>query len=398
MKVEESLNVTFNETPPLSKTSPLEDDDLVEEEAIEVSKTRPLGNNLEDNCLENNRIINIKESKIHPLENVIGLWYPKGSGIETIVSADSDHAGDYVDRKSTSGIFTFMGCCLTSWFSKKQIALAISTTEAEYVSAEKACQQALWMKQALVDYGISVLHAQTTLSPQGDNHTQHPLPPSPSREMLMNDINQLQDLSNLLAMHLSQRNNSSSSYSPNLPHTINLDQVEQHVGYCPYSQVSNKSKAGLGYKELIPESFVNSFELLEKQDNRSDTRYHEVPPPLTGNYMPSKRDLRLIDEYFESESVDVSTVSSSDVKTVDHKGVFSTEEPKPVRKNNFGPPIIKDWHLDDDSKDELSPTVEVKTVKPSVEKIESVKTARETVKTEESSKQHKHHPRGNQRN
>ncbi|GJU78218.1 retrovirus-related pol polyprotein from transposon TNT 1-94 [Tanacetum coccineum] len=84
----------------------------------------------------------------------LGLWYPKGSGIETIVYADSDHAGDYVDRKSTSGICTFMGCCLTSWFSKKQTALAISTTEAEYVSAGKACQQALWMKQALVDYGI----------------------------------------------------------------------------------------------------------------------------------------------------------------------------------------------------------------------------------------------------
>ncbi|GKC36830.1 hypothetical protein Tco_1049214 [Tanacetum coccineum] len=40
--------------------------------------------------------------------------------------------GDYVDRKSTSGIYTFMGCCLTSWFSKKETALAISTTEAEY--------------------------------------------------------------------------------------------------------------------------------------------------------------------------------------------------------------------------------------------------------------------------
>ncbi|GJV68447.1 retrovirus-related pol polyprotein from transposon TNT 1-94 [Tanacetum coccineum] len=38
-KVKESLNVTFNETPPPPKTSPLEDDDLVEEEAIEVNKT-----------------------------------------------------------------------------------------------------------------------------------------------------------------------------------------------------------------------------------------------------------------------------------------------------------------------------------------------------------------------
>ncbi|GJW27629.1 hypothetical protein Tco_0044504 [Tanacetum coccineum] len=34
------------------------------------------------------------------------------------------------------------------------MALAISTTEAEYVSAGKACQQALWMKQSLIDYGI----------------------------------------------------------------------------------------------------------------------------------------------------------------------------------------------------------------------------------------------------
>ncbi|GKC02722.1 hypothetical protein Tco_0994332 [Tanacetum coccineum] len=84
----------------------------------------------------------------------LGLWYPKGTVIEIIVYADSDHAGDYVDRKSTSGICTFVGCCLTSWFSKKQTALAISTTEAEYVSAGKACQQALWMKQALIDYDV----------------------------------------------------------------------------------------------------------------------------------------------------------------------------------------------------------------------------------------------------
>ncbi|GJW91969.1 retrovirus-related pol polyprotein from transposon TNT 1-94 [Tanacetum coccineum] len=86
----------------------------------------------------------------------LGLWYPKGTGLETIVYADSDHAGDYVDRKSTSGVCTFVGCCLTSWMSKKQTALAISTTEAEYVSAEKACQQALWMKQALVDYEVKL--------------------------------------------------------------------------------------------------------------------------------------------------------------------------------------------------------------------------------------------------
>ncbi|GJY34456.1 retrovirus-related pol polyprotein from transposon TNT 1-94 [Tanacetum coccineum] len=41
MKVKESLNVTFDETPPPPKTLPLEDDDLVEEEAIEELVPNP---------------------------------------------------------------------------------------------------------------------------------------------------------------------------------------------------------------------------------------------------------------------------------------------------------------------------------------------------------------------
>nr|GEW60662.1 retrovirus-related Pol polyprotein from transposon TNT 1-94 [Tanacetum cinerariifolium] len=80
----------------------------------------------------------------------------QGTDIEIVVYANYDHARDYVDQKSTSGICTFVGCCLTSWFSKKQTALAISTTEAEYLSAKKACQQALWMKQALIDHDVQL--------------------------------------------------------------------------------------------------------------------------------------------------------------------------------------------------------------------------------------------------
>ncbi|GJX79043.1 hypothetical protein Tco_0327192 [Tanacetum coccineum] len=45
-------------------------------------------------------------------------------------------------------------CLVAHASSEKQTALAISTTEAEYVSAGKACQQALWMKQALIDYDV----------------------------------------------------------------------------------------------------------------------------------------------------------------------------------------------------------------------------------------------------
>ena len=72
MKVEESLNVTFDETPPPPKTLPLEDDDLVEDEAIEVSKTKPIGNDNKYINLGNNETVNVKESRSHPLDNIIG--------------------------------------------------------------------------------------------------------------------------------------------------------------------------------------------------------------------------------------------------------------------------------------------------------------------------------------
>ncbi|GKE88945.1 hypothetical protein Tco_1566420 [Tanacetum coccineum] len=72
MKVEESLNVTLDESPPLPKTPPLEDDDLVKKEAIEVNEKKPLRNDYEDETLEIDEIVNIEESKSHPLGNVIG--------------------------------------------------------------------------------------------------------------------------------------------------------------------------------------------------------------------------------------------------------------------------------------------------------------------------------------
>ncbi|GKA59307.1 hypothetical protein Tco_0758620 [Tanacetum coccineum] len=86
----------------------------------------------------------------------IGLWYPKDTGTNVLVYANSDHVGDVVDRKSTIRIYTFVRSCLTSWFSKKQTSLANSITKSDYVLAERACQQALWIKQAFVDYNIAL--------------------------------------------------------------------------------------------------------------------------------------------------------------------------------------------------------------------------------------------------
>ncbi|GJW07915.1 retrovirus-related pol polyprotein from transposon TNT 1-94 [Tanacetum coccineum] len=72
MKVEESLNVIFDESPLPTKLSPLVDDDVGEEEAIKKN-TKVVNNyNEEDESIEVDKIVNIKESKNHPLDQVIG--------------------------------------------------------------------------------------------------------------------------------------------------------------------------------------------------------------------------------------------------------------------------------------------------------------------------------------
>ncbi|GJS10372.1 retrovirus-related pol polyprotein from transposon TNT 1-94 [Tanacetum coccineum] len=68
--------MTFDETPPPSKTSPLVDDDLDEEEAIKVTEKKNLENDTMDETLEIDEIVNIKESRSHPLENGIDYDEP----------------------------------------------------------------------------------------------------------------------------------------------------------------------------------------------------------------------------------------------------------------------------------------------------------------------------------
>ncbi|GKB15289.1 hypothetical protein Tco_0849212 [Tanacetum coccineum] len=73
MKVKGSLNVTFNESPPPTKLSPLVDDDVGEEEEAIIKNSKVVNNNnKEDESIEVDEIVKIKESKNHPLDQVIG--------------------------------------------------------------------------------------------------------------------------------------------------------------------------------------------------------------------------------------------------------------------------------------------------------------------------------------
>jgi hypothetical protein len=106
---------------------------------------------------------NPKESHLSALKRIlrylkytpsIGLWYPHGACFELLGYLDSDFAGCRVDRKSTSGGCHFIGSSLVALSSKKQNSVALSTAEAEYISAGACCAQILYMKQRLLDYGV----------------------------------------------------------------------------------------------------------------------------------------------------------------------------------------------------------------------------------------------------
>nr|GEX98135.1 uncharacterized mitochondrial protein AtMg00810-like [Tanacetum cinerariifolium] len=83
----------------------------------------------------------------------MGLWYPKDSPFDLVAYSDSDYAGASLDRKSTTGGCQFLGCRLISWQCKKQIVVATSSIEAEYVAAASGCAQVLLMQNQLLDYG-----------------------------------------------------------------------------------------------------------------------------------------------------------------------------------------------------------------------------------------------------
>lgn len=65
--------------------------------------------------------------------------------------ADADWGGDKTDRKSTSGNLFLLGKTPIHWTTKKQTSVALSSAEAEYISAANATQEILWITKLLED-------------------------------------------------------------------------------------------------------------------------------------------------------------------------------------------------------------------------------------------------------
>ncbi|KAI5320266.1 hypothetical protein L3X38_039974 [Prunus dulcis] len=82
-----------------------------------------------------------------------GIEFAKGKTATLIGYCDSDWAGSEDDMRSTSGYAFTLGSGMFSWASIKQNTVALSTAEAEYVSAAEATSQAKWLRFVLEDFG-----------------------------------------------------------------------------------------------------------------------------------------------------------------------------------------------------------------------------------------------------
>eukprot|EP00253_Pinus_taeda_P023488 PITA_23488 len=68
---------------------------------------------------------------------------------------DFGWAGSVDDRKSTTRYVFSLGSGAFTWTSKKQQAVALSSTEAEYRGAVKASCEAVWLRRMLADMHVS---------------------------------------------------------------------------------------------------------------------------------------------------------------------------------------------------------------------------------------------------
>ncbi|EOY03877.1 Cysteine-rich RLK (RECEPTOR-like protein kinase) 8 [Theobroma cacao] len=73
--------------------------------------------------------------------------------------SDCDWAGNIDDSKSTSGYVFTLGNGAFSWNTHKQSVVAQSSTEAEYISAASASNQAIWLRKLLTDLQFPQNHA-----------------------------------------------------------------------------------------------------------------------------------------------------------------------------------------------------------------------------------------------
>lgn len=84
-----------------------------------------------------------------------GILYSRRKDPRLIGFTDLDWAGCVDERKSTSGYVFNLGTGVVTWTSKKQEAIALSSTQAEYRGTVKVACEAIWLRRMLADMQMS---------------------------------------------------------------------------------------------------------------------------------------------------------------------------------------------------------------------------------------------------
>lgn len=84
----------------------------------------------------------------------LALKYEQSDSGALIGFSDADWAGDQDDRRSTTGNIFLLSGGAVSWLSKKQVTVALSTAEAEYIALSQAAQEGIWLRRLLSDLGM----------------------------------------------------------------------------------------------------------------------------------------------------------------------------------------------------------------------------------------------------
>ncbi|GJQ98573.1 putative ribonuclease H-like domain-containing protein [Tanacetum coccineum] len=186
----------------------------------------------------------------------------------------------------------------------------------------------------------------------------------------------------------------------------NFEESSKNLTKLINSQISAKDKTGLGYDSQMNESEVVHSVFNSRESDVDDSPvndrfktgkgFHAVPPPYTGNYMPSRPDLSFVgldDSVYKTKVSETETSISKTSKDI-------VEKPKTVRPSA---PIIEDWDTDSDNDSVFRPKTDQ--TKPKFTKINFVKSD-ENVKSVNKENTHKQveyprksqSPRGNRRN
>lgn len=85
----------------------------------------------------------------------LGVFYKRNGSNTLVAYSDSDYAGDYDSRRSTSGYVCFLSGATIAWSSKRQPIVTLSTTEAEFVAATACACQVVWLRRIFECIGLA---------------------------------------------------------------------------------------------------------------------------------------------------------------------------------------------------------------------------------------------------